>query len=527
MNGSSYHRAALTRGSCARWRGHNYVTVTIYVGEQRRPGGGRVVGTSPPVAGLIPGVRPLFTGTWPGPGAGAPHPVARLRRALGGLAATAIALSPVATTTRATGWVGRGELAVVVHGRLALYSRTGVRRYVPGRGEVSQPRWSADGRWVAFLRPSPTPAEPGRQPQLWTARANGTDVRRVTPVGTPVGAWQWAPSGPDVLGYEVPARSGPGPVGYYTDLVAATMPASGTGAPAVRRLARLVDSGGLAWSPSGSELAVSYRPSVGARTMVAVTPATHWAPRALGGLTSGPGSCVQLQGWWPDGQGLIVWEDPYCSASIAADGLALASAGLDAAHPSVLATTLVHPEWVAWSPGGRSVAIVAGGNREVWYGGKHIELCRVPSGSCHALPVPSGRMALLPAWTTAGRLLYDLAPAAPAPSSQAPSTGAGTGGWQPGGPFSEASSAAWYSAMRLYEAGPDGKGPRYLAAAGPGAHDPLVTSHGLLFVRATGLWYLADGSRGPVEVASGLGDPSPFGNYYGYVEWSQDFAWHV
>jgi hypothetical protein len=42
------------------------------------------------------------------------------------------------------------------------------------------------------------------------------------------------------------------------------------------------------------------------------------------------------------------------------------------------------------------------------------------------------------------------------------------------------------------------------------------------------LWYLrGDGATSAVRVAGGLASPSQYGNYYGYVAWYQDFAWHA
>jgi hypothetical protein len=96
-----------------------------------------------------------------------------------------------------------------------------------------------------------------------------------------------------------------------------------------------------------------------------------------------------------------------------------------------------------------------------------------------------------------------------------------------GAPFTQRNVATWYAHMELYVASPPGSGG-HLAGAPAGAHDPLALPDGLLFVRGAGLWYLrGHGATSAVRVAGGLASPSQYGNYYGYVAWSQDFAWHA
>jgi hypothetical protein len=77
--------------------------------------------------------------------------------------------------------------------------------------------------------------------------------------------------------------------------------------------------------------------------------------------------------------------------------------------------------------------------------------------------------------------------------------------------------------MRLYDAG------QPLRGAGAGAHDPVATPSGLFFVRGSALWYLPAGGARPVRAVGGLEGPGYFGagNYYGYIGWDQEFAWHA
>jgi len=110
----------------------------------------------------------------------------------------------------------------------------------------------------------------------------------------------------------------------------------------------------------------------------------------------------------------------------------------------------------------------------------------------------------------------------PAPASGPTTKG---GGWDPSGPWTSQNVAAWYGAQRLVSTGPTGAADQVLAGVGAGAHDPAPTSHGLLYVQDGNLGYLPAGGR-PVTVASGLSSPGAYAtNYYGYIAWSEDFAW--
>ncbi len=107
------------------------------------------------------------------------------------LATPAVAAPPGAV---AASWKGEGELAVISDGRLVLDAGDGRSYVVAGAGAPSQPSWSPDGNWVAFLRtPAATPlGAPGAA--LWAARANGSDAHRVSAAGTDVAQFAWGPA---------------------------------------------------------------------------------------------------------------------------------------------------------------------------------------------------------------------------------------------------------------------------------------------------------------------------------------------
>ena len=288
---------------------------------------------------------------------------------------------------------------------------------------------------------------------------------------------------------------------------------------------------GFSVAPSGSALAVSYRdgpsPAPGKsptwKGVLSVVPLSGVPQRVV--YTLPEGGYVDLRpGWWPDGKGLLFWDDPAGSASIGADGLALDSLDLATGRLATLATTLTYNNWVSWSPNGNTVAIVAGGNRIIWDSAKHLVLCAMPAAHCHSVPPPSTNlMSLDPTWTASGSLVYDLAPGTASPSALSPPGLALVGN----APFTQPNVATWYGQMGLYEASPSGAGGHPMAGTPAGAHDPLALPEGLLFVRGAGLWYLSAGTASAVRVAGGLASPSQYGNYYGYIAWYQDFDWHA
>jgi hypothetical protein len=454
--------------------------------------------------------------------------VVGLNGTLIGPVAGAVPSRPMANAT-AAGWRGNGELAVVSGGRLHLLGNAGGSYLVNGPGAPSEPAWSPDGEWVAFLRTPATSGAEGPISTLWVARRDGADAHRLSAAGADVSQFAWGPAGEgEIVAFSV--INAP----RYTSRILMAAPGSG----AARVFGTFSDLIGFNWAPSGDALAISYRTVLadqpGAGTgYLDIAPLDGKAGHTV--YTLADNGYVDLASWWPDGKGLLFWNDPAGSASIAADGLSLDSLDLSTLQVRALATTLVHGDWVAWSPSGKTVAVVAGDNREIWYSGKDVELCTIPAAACRRLPMPSDDvMSLDPAWAATGSLIYVLAPAVGPSRAGAPptttTTTANGAGWDPSGPWTSQNVTAWYDAQRLFTAGGAGAGPRALAGAPTGAHNPTVTGDGLLYVRDGALWYTAGPAAGgrhtPVDVAVSLESPSPYGNFYGYIAWSEDFAWH-
>ncbi len=413
------------------------------------------------------------------------------------------------------------ELAYIAHGNLFLLGgpvREPRRVNLPGTSFA--PVWSADHRWLAVLVSPPrpatatataTPGQPGLD-SLWLVNAAGTVSRPLTPASWDVTGFAWAPRA--ALLAVTASRSGVRPSRSWVVL---------TVTPGGRRtvLAAAANGTGVGWSPDGRQIAAGLSTLRGRRWAGRLT-----LLRPRGGrpatVAVSKGNVIELAGWWPDGSGLLYWVDPQGSSSIAADGLPLFTlalrAGQAAGRPRrLVASMLVHSSWVAFRPGGHQVAVVAGGDREIWGGRKHLVLCAT-SGRCRVLTKPAGTVDLQPEWSAAGRaVLFTRASA--------------SGPFGPGGHalFSPKWIRRWQATSRMRLIPVAGTGGRPITAAGRGAVDPVQARDGsVMFVRSDAIWILPAGAAAPVRLAGPLGALGPAGyaeTYYGYVPYPQLIAW--
>src|SRR6056297_248842 len=75
------------------------------------------------------------------------------------------------------------------HRTIHVHDGTGTRRFTHGPGD-SSPRWSPDGRWLAFLRKG---TEDDAKPQLHVMPADGGEARRRTALPLGVSELVWSP----------------------------------------------------------------------------------------------------------------------------------------------------------------------------------------------------------------------------------------------------------------------------------------------------------------------------------------------
>ena len=396
--------------------------------------------------------------------------------------AGAIAHAPVADLRA---FRGQGRLAFLWGGQLFLLDGSkGVLRQITSQGQTTDPTWSPDGHRLAYLRDG----------VLWLTGADGSGAHRAAALPSVAASYTWSPRG---------------------DMLAVSLADSGGAAGALwlvssrgqsRRLG--VAAADPLWSPDGSRLAYSltlpYRdPQTRSDALYTMSANGGHPTRIFVAQQSG----IRLERWWPNGKGLTFRIDEQHSASLAADGLPLYTMPL-AGNPRLLTTSLGYPTWLAWSPSGRQMLLVAGGGRETWHG-KSLAICDVYAARYRALPQPSGVVSLDPTWSPSGREIAFV---------RARDLG------DPGGFDSTPMLSAWVRTRTLWLASATGAGARQLTAAGSGIYEPQWSADGrhLLYIHANSLW-LIDTRGGPARRILGpfptTPDLYPLG-YYGHLTWS-------
>ena len=407
---------------------------------------------------------------------------------------------------------GHGELAYIAYGKLYLRGGSaGATRQVALPGLPYAPAWSADDHWLAVEVSSPPPTSQPyvRTPAtLWLVNAAGTSARRLTSASWQISGFAWAPHRDELavaayLPQAPPTRS---------SLIATVAPTGPT---------RILASGGYlsgpVWSPDGTRVAVGISTFTGGQWRSALD-ALSVIGRPPTAVLVATGNILEPAGWWPGGQGLLYWLDFQGSGSIAADGLPLDSVALGARSPrTLLPAMLVHEPWLALPPGGQAFAAVSGGDRIIWSGGKQITLCGTV-GPCRPVAQPAGVVSVDPSWSPSGTAI-----------AFARLSASGPFGSNGGADFSPQWITRWEATGRLWVANANGSDARPLAAAGPGAVDPVWGRDGsLLFVRDDSLWLLPSGAAAPTRLTGPLGalsGPAYYRTYYGYVPYPQLFAW--
>lgn len=171
------------------------------------------------------------------------------------------------------------RLAYVANGKLYV-GFPGRARQMRGPGTATQPAFSHDGQWLAWIRRRPQLMLGFALPHLWLARADGSAAHMVASIHG-VASFQWSPSA-DVLAVQPMARYGTPPI----ELV----PAQGVVHPLPHRL-----QGEFLWSPDGRKLAVASMSRTGGAHFYVVSGATVHS-YALPGMA--PFSPVRLVAGW-------------------------------------------------------------------------------------------------------------------------------------------------------------------------------------------------------------------------------------
>ncbi len=416
-------------------------------------------------------------------------------------------------------WRGHGDLAFVSSGQLDVLSDDGTLAEVDGPtggGFDSNPAWSPDGRWLAFLHTGPNQGFEVSAPTLWLVEAGASRATEVTVSG--VGTFAWSPVAP-VLAFTEAVPNEPSVAVSVDERVWLDQPGS---TPISLDVGTGHGVGELAWSPDGTELAfddsVGGQPASGTSPVVLPVARVGVLPAAGGPIQTAfqlTGSGLRLAGWWPDGEGLLFWEDPQNSASLAADGLVLYSLANGSSQPAALVESLVGPQWWAPAPQGNVIAVVAGAGREIWAEGRGVQLCALTTATCQTVSTPPGSVGLAPSWTASSDLLFATA------SATAPFGSIGGADYSPG------YMSEWDATSVLWTSTPGGA-PSELASSPAGAllASPATEGGAAVIVADNAVW-LADTESGApaVRIAGPLYSTSGPAGFYGEVDWSGTFAW--
>ncbi|MBO9360637.1 MAG: PD40 domain-containing protein [Thermoflexus sp.] len=351
------------------------------------------------------------------------------------------------------------------------------------------PRWSPDGRWVAFLK----------EESLWAVEV-GTGERRRIDEG-PIRAFAWSPA-EDRLAF---SGTG-GQIAVWEPPQAGIQVLIGSGIT--------LTLGRWAWSPDGEELAYEFMAYKFGRF--------EWGLGKLslrGTITAMYASSSELRlpclaGWSPDGRRLLACTGTP-SATAEQDGMPLCWIPAEGGQPQCMEQkVLLHPDWLSWSPTGQ-LAVIVGEGRETWTN-KGLALMDPETLAFRWLTLPTEQAPIQPFFAPdGGSIVYSAGPPTPPAAAYARQE--------------SALAQRWIWVLDL------GTGQRRMLTQDDRFRDerPFYDATGghILFVRwdvvqpRASLWLMkADGSAARQVVSELTPLPDPLSRC-GHIDWSALWAW--
>lgn len=390
----------------------------------------------------------------------------------------------------------KGSLAFVYNNFLfTLDGSTGELKQLTESGKAHYPRWSHDGKYLAYIRVTDPET---RQGALWIVERDGKRTFQVQGLPRPVGAgdFEWSPTEP-ILAVK----------GFGKDWSDYIWLVPVDGEP--WQLMEAQNPIWFAWSPDGKQIAYNITvPSdnVEMQGDILYTVDIEGGEPVKRLDLSDTGTGIEMAKWWPDGKGLLYWTNFTHSSSMRADGLGLGSLGLEEPSPQNIATTLCYKEWLSFNPRGK-LLMVKGRGRELWEE-KKLALVDIKTGKIDYPKIPSGKVTLDPAFSPDGNSMTFVA------AEETDDV-----------EFYE-DQEIWFESRGLWVADGNGDNVKHLTNAGENIYSPLWSKDGscILYVKDKALWLIgADGenSRKIVEISH----DDPWG-FYGHVRFTDVFDWY-
>ncbi|HEX2443839.1 MAG TPA: S9 family peptidase [Vicinamibacterales bacterium] len=236
-----------------------------------------------------------------------------------------------------------------------------------GDKSATHPRWSPDGKWIAFLSARGGEKE---KTSLYRIRVGGGEAERLTHEKSNVTTFEWAPDGKSI------AFVMPDPQTDEEEKAAKE-----------KRDARVIDA--------DEKLARLY-----------VIPVEKVdGKRALQKLTTGTMHVTGLD-WAPDGSTIVFSHQKTPKVFDQNDISVVAVSGTDPAEPKALAATAADESDPAFSPDGRLVAYSASDNPPTWAFTGWVHVVAAGGGSPRALAKTFDEQPAILGWSADGRSLY-------------------------------------------------------------------------------------------------------------------------